>query len=277
MLGIWCFLSPSPEWRRCFGVSATHHARAHSGAMGKILRGSRALKLQAPIPLRRDSREIPSSKNEVPTCACFCRVGTVRLRRPRRVQRRNVRRELRRRHSDSARYCAGGDGAAHRPYQDCARSFGACSFEFLWSLGLGIWCFSSCHSSFFGSKKRSNFCAAMEFGSTLASPKSVESTQMRSASDCTLVQSTRRRLASCARQSANLRVSSSDIRLAQPCAHSTVPSANGRPHFQQVFISSSSVFLFTCSFYVLRVFKLAAGESSFCIFHSSFALACICS
>jgi len=43
-------------------------------------------------------------------------VGTARLRRPRRVQRRNVARHNAMGVNCSARYYAGGDAAAQRPY-----------------------------------------------------------------------------------------------------------------------------------------------------------------
>src|SRR5690348_16167275 len=114
--------------------------------------------------------------------------------------------------------------------------------------------------SFLGSKKRFRVFAASDSGSTLASPKSVESTQTRSANDCTLVQSKRRRLASRSRQSANLCVSSSVIRLAQPCSHSMAPAANGRPHFQQVFMFPPSLIIPRLDSYLFLKIQFHGGR-----------------
>src|SRR6185312_12760735 len=91
------------------------------------------------------------------------------------------------------------------------------------------------HTSFFGSKNRSNFFTEADFLTRRPPPRSVDRTQITSSSDCTLVQSKRRRLARRSRQSANFCVSSSDMRLTQPCSHSISFPANERPHFQQVF------------------------------------------
>jgi hypothetical protein len=94
-----------------------------------------------------------------------------------------------------------------------------------------------------GSKNRSNFRATADSGSTVASPKSVESTKTTSANDWTLLQSKRRRFASCCKQRANFSVSSCDIRLGQAESHSIFPSGNGCPHFQHVFIRGSFLFV----------------------------------
>jgi len=61
----------------------------------------------------------------------------ARLRRPRRVQRRNVGRDLREGLASSARYYAGGDIAARCPYLAHGLVLGAWRFSGCWSLEFG--------------------------------------------------------------------------------------------------------------------------------------------